>query len=119
MLGKIVNSDNIVGVEVRSDLGEKLGKIEAIMLDKLHGRIAFVILSLGGFLRGCDKRFALPWSLISFDNSMDCFKIKIKKEILEKSPYFDKDHWPNMSDLAWTNSIYNYYRVNIRYPDQH
>lgn len=119
MLKKIVNSDNIVGVEIRTSQGEKLGKIEAVMLDKLHGRIAFVIVSLGGFLTGCDKRFALPWSLLSYDYSRDCFKVNMSKETLEKSPYFDKDHWPNMSDIGWSTSIYNYYGINTRYPDQH
>lgn len=119
MLRKIVNSDNIIGVEVRSTNGEKLGKIEALMFDKLHGRIAFVVLSFGGFLTVCDKLFALPWSMFSYDNYKDYFKVPINKEKLKNSPAFDKDHWPDMSDLNWSNSIYNYYGMNTRYPDQH
>ncbi|MBA3537436.1 MAG: PRC-barrel domain-containing protein [Tatlockia sp.] len=119
MLKKIVNSDNIIGVNVKNKQGEKLGKIEAVMFDKLHGRIAFVVLSFGGYLTVCDKLFALPWSMFSYDNSKDCFVVHLTKERLKNSPWFDKDHWPNMSDLAWSNSIYNYYGINTRYPDQH
>ena len=40
--------------------GEDLGKIESIMLDVPGGRIAYSVLSSGGFLGIGDKLFAVP-----------------------------------------------------------
>lgn len=118
MARSIVNTDDIVGVEVRSPQGDKLGKIEAIMLDKLQGRVAYVVLSFGGFLGMGDKLFAIPWSMFSYNNKEECFNLSLDKETLKKSPGFDKDHWPDMSNPAWSSSIHKYYGTNA-YPDHH
>ncbi len=106
---QIVNADNIIGADVKNFQGEDLGKIEAIMLDKLQGKVAYVVLSYGGFLGMGDKLFALPWEIFSYDNTMDCFTISIDKERLKNSPGFDKDHWPDMSSKAWGTQIHDYY----------
>lgn len=119
MLIKIVSSEDIIGTHIKNDKGEKLGKIESILFDKLHGRVAFVVLYFNGFLEINDKLFVLPWSMLTYDNANDCFKVPISKEKLKNSPGFDKNHWPNISDIKWSNSIYSYYGINARYPDQH
>ncbi len=99
----------IVGVDVKNFQGENLGKIEAVMLDKLQGQVAYVVLSYGGFLGLGDKLFALPWDIFSYDNVNDCFTISIDKEQLKNSPGFDKDHWPDMSSKTWGTAIHKYY----------
>ncbi|KTD56471.1 PRC-barrel domain-containing protein [Legionella shakespearei] len=105
----IVNADDVIGVNVENIQNESLGKVEAIMLDKTSGQVAYVVLSYGGFLGMGDKLFALPWSIFSYDASEDCFKIPLDKEKLKNSPGFDKDHWPDMSNTTWRNSINTYY----------
>lgn len=111
MSHQIVNADDVIGVSVRNHQGEDLGKIEALMLDKLEGKVNYVVLSFGGFLGMGDKLFAMPWSLFSYDPSQDCFLISVNKETLKNSPGFDKDHWPDMSSPTWTSSINKYYGV--------
>lgn len=105
----IVNCDDVVGVTVKNAQDEDLGKVEAIMLDKMSGKVAYVVLSYGGFLGMGDKLFALPWSIFSYDLSDDCFRIPLNNEKLKNSPGFDKDNWPDMRDAAWNTSIHNYY----------
>ena len=109
MDGQIVSTEDIVGVEVRNLEGEKLGKVETLMIDKLHGKVAYVVLSFGGFLGMGDKLFAMPWSMFSYDRKKECFTIAIDKETLKKSPGFDKDSWPDMSSPTWSSAIHNYY----------
>lgn len=116
MSNQIVNADDMVGVEIRNPQNEKLGKIEAIMLDKMQGKITYVVLSYGGFLGMGDKLFAIPWSMFSYDHFNDMFMLAMDKETLEKSPGFDKDNWPDMSSPLWSSSIHNYYDIN---PSQH
>lgn len=109
MTEQIVNSEDIVGVEVANQQGENLGKIEALMLDKLTGKIAYVVLSFGGFLGMGDKLFAMPWHIFSFNPQKEKFIIPLTKEKLKNLPGFDKNHWPDMTSSAWTDSIRTYY----------
>lgn len=109
MARQIVSSEDVVGVEVRNNQNDKLGKIEALMIDKLQGHVCYVVLSFGGFMGMGDKLFAMPWSMFSYDDKNDCFIIAVDKETLKKSPGFDKDHWPDMSNSAWGTSIHKYY----------
>lgn len=109
MITQIVNTDDVIGVEVRNPQGAKLGKVEAIMLDKIQGTVAYVVLSYGGFLGMGDKLFAMPWSIFSYNTMNDCFTINLSEEKLKQSPGFDKDDWPDMSSPAWGSTIHQYY----------
>jgi sporulation protein YlmC with PRC-barrel domain len=45
--------------------GEDIGKIDEIMIDIPTGRIAYAVLSFGGFLGMGDKLFAIPWGRLT------------------------------------------------------
>ncbi|GGI93594.1 hypothetical protein GCM10007966_22750 [Legionella impletisoli] len=105
----LVKANEVVGVEVRNHHDEDLGKVEALMLDKITGQVQYVVLSFGGFLGMGDKLFAMPWDIFSYDDDEDCFRINVDKEKLKNSPGFDKDHWPDMANKAWGDKIHNYY----------
>lgn len=109
MPSQIVNAENVIGVNVKNTQDENMGEVEAVMLDKKTGQVAYVVLSYGGFLGMGDKLFALPWGIFSYDAEDDCFKIPLDKEKLQNSPGFDKDRWPDMSSNEWSNSIHKYY----------
>ena len=47
-----------IGEDVYNKKGEKLGHIKEVMLDIVEGRVAYVVLSFGGFLGIADKLFA-------------------------------------------------------------
>lgn len=113
MNNQIVNANDVIGVDVENHQGDNLGKIEALMLDKFTGKVAYVVLSFGGFLGMGDKLFAMPWSIFSYDKTKECFLINVDKEKLKNSPGFNKDHWPNMSDQQWGEQIHNYYGASL------
>jgi hypothetical protein len=89
--------------------GEKLGSIDEIMLDVPMGRIAYAVLSSGGFLGVGDKLFAIPWGALTLDTDNKCFILDVSKERLEKAPGFDKDHWPSLADQSWAKNVHKYY----------
>jgi len=82
------------GNEVVNRAGDKLGKIEEIMLDVPQGRVAYAVMSCGGFMGLGDKLFALPWSALELDTAHKCFVMDADKSRFEKAPGFDKHHWP-------------------------
>ena len=99
--GLVLSASTLKGDNVVNHLGEDLGKIEEIMLDLDHGRIAYAVLSFGGFLGMGDKLFAIPWQAFAVDTAQKRLILNAKRELLEKATGFDKDKWPNMADPAW------------------
>jgi sporulation protein YlmC with PRC-barrel domain len=70
---QVMAAATLDGNEVRSSDGEDIGKISDIMLDVRSGRIAYAVLSEGGFLGMGTKLHAIPWSALTLDTAEKCF----------------------------------------------
>jgi sporulation protein YlmC with PRC-barrel domain len=114
---EIMDAATLKGDTVVNSSGEDLGKIEAIMLDVTGGRIAYAVLSFGGFLGMGSKHFAVPWSAFTIDAGEKRFILGLSKDRLENAPGFDKDHWPSMADPAWATQVHAYYNVTPYWDD--
>ncbi len=108
---EVMDAATLIGDKVVNANGDTLGKIEAIMLDVGSGRIAYAVLSFGGFLGIGSKLFAIPWSALTLDAKEKRFVLNVSKEKLENAEGFDKDHWPSMADTAWAIKVHEYYAV--------
>ena len=106
---RLMGADTLIGDDVYNHKDENLGDIKEIMLDINNGRIAYAVLSFGGFLGIANKLFAVPWSALTLDAANKRFLLKVDKERLESAPGFDKDNWPDMADPTWQNTIHSYY----------
>jgi sporulation protein YlmC with PRC-barrel domain len=106
----VMAADTLEGDDVVNAQGENLGDIKSIMIDVPSGRVAYAVLSSGGFLGIGDKLFAIPWSALTLDADNKCFILNIDKERLKNAPGFDKDHWPSMADQRWATEIHSYYQ---------
>ncbi len=108
---QVMDAATLQGDKVVNSAGDDLGKIEAIMLDVTSGRIAYAVLSFGGFLGMGTKLFALPWEALTLDALEKRFVLDVSKEKLENAEGFDKDHWPLMADPTWASKLYAYYDI--------
>jgi sporulation protein YlmC with PRC-barrel domain len=97
------------GRKVINRQGESLGKVEEVMIDSVPGRVAYAVVSFGGFLGLGDKLFAVPWNSLDWDVEREAFVMNADKEFLKNAPGFDKNDWPNMSDTSWRSNVYSYY----------
>jgi len=79
------------------------------MIDIASGRVAYAVLSFGGFLGMGDKLFAIPWSSLAIDTVEKRFILNVDKSLLERAPGFDKNNWPDMADRTWGAGVYSYY----------
>jgi uncharacterized protein YrrD len=106
---RVLSAGTLTGTTVRNPQGDDLGKIEEIMLDQPSGKVAYAVLSFGGFLGMGDKLFAIPWKALSVDQERDEFVLNVKPEVLEDAPGFDKDNWPDFADPQWGEQIHAHY----------
>jgi sporulation protein YlmC with PRC-barrel domain len=105
----VMAADTLSGNKVISSDGEDVGKIKDIMLDVGSGRVAYAVLSSGGFLGIGDKLLAIPWRALTLDTDQKCFVLSMTAEGVRNAPGFDKDHWPSMADQTWATSVHQYY----------
>ena len=96
--------DALEGYPVFNPAGENLGEIQDIMIDVRSGRVAYAVLSFGGVLGIGNKLFAIPWDALTLDAARRCFMLDLERERLERSPGFDKSHWPSMPGPGWTQA---------------
>lgn len=106
---RLMGASTLMGEDVYNTKDEDLGDIKEIMLDMNTGRVAYAVLSFGGFLGIADKLFAVPWNALKLDTQNKRFILNVDKDRLESAPGFDKDHWPDMADPTWQNTINSYY----------
>ncbi len=106
---RTMSASSLTGDKVYNTMNEDLGKIEDLMVDVESGRVAYAVLSFGGFLGMGDKLFAIPWSALRLDEERKCFVLDVDKKTLETAPGFDKDHWPDLSNVDYQQSVYSHY----------
>jgi sporulation protein YlmC with PRC-barrel domain len=106
-----LSASTLIGNAVRNHEGEDLGRVEDFMLDLETGRMAYVVLSFGGFLGLGNKLFAVPWSAFTIDSIHHAFVLDVSKERLKEAPGFDKDHWPDVVDAEARTRIFGFYGV--------
>jgi sporulation protein YlmC with PRC-barrel domain len=104
-----LSASSIIGTPVRNQAGENVGKIEELMIDLARGRVAYAVLSFGGFLGMGDKLFAIPWERMNVDFDERMIVLHVDKKMLEFAPGFDKNDWPNTGEDAWLTDVYEYY----------
>ncbi|MEO5889823.1 MAG: PRC-barrel domain-containing protein [Ferruginibacter sp.] len=91
---KCLTATSIIGDRVLNKEGDDLGHIKDIMLNINTGKIDYYVIEFGGFLGIGEKFFAIPFALLTVDPGNQVFIFNQQKEMLEKAPGFDKDHWP-------------------------
>jgi sporulation protein YlmC with PRC-barrel domain len=104
-------ANTLQGDELCNLQGEEIGEITEIMLDVPTGRIAYAVLSVGGFPGLGERLFAIPWSALKLDPENKRFMLDVDKERLENAPGFDKDNWPRMADPQWGRDVHTYYKA--------
>jgi len=104
-----VRASNIIGTDVVNSNGDDLGDIKEVVIDPNTGKVAYAVVSFGGFLSMGEKLFAIPFSALVYDEAENEYVLDVSKERLESAPGFDADNWPSMSDEKWNRDVYKYY----------
>jgi sporulation protein YlmC with PRC-barrel domain len=95
----INKASSLIGMEVRNQSDEKLGKIEDIVLDLNSGKISYAVLNAGGPFRS--KLVAVPVNAFTAGPDQKHLLLNADKAKLEAAKGFDKNTWPSVSNPDW------------------
>ena len=106
---RVLSASTLTKDSVRNRMNENVGSIKEIMIDVPSGRVAYAMLSVGGFLGMGDRLFAIPRESLVLDEDRKCFILDVDKNRLEKAPGFDKSNWPDMAETSWGPRVRKYW----------
>jgi sporulation protein YlmC with PRC-barrel domain len=102
---KYLTATSIIGDKIYNEQDKNMGKIADIMINVTTAKIEYVVIEFGGFLTIGEKYFAIPFRLLRVDPVKKAFIFNQPREVLEKAPGFDMNHWPGTNlhgeDTYW------------------
>lgn len=107
----LISANKVEGTTVVNPAGEKLGSIEEIMIDKRSGKVAYAVMSFGGFLGIGDRHHPLPWSVLKYDTNFNGYVVDLDKRVLEQAPTYGSDERIDLADETYGKKIHEYYNV--------
>ena len=108
-IGNLIASSKVEGTAVYNTAGESLGEIDDLMIDKLSGKVAYAIMSFGGFLGMGNQYHPLPWSVLKYDAGRGGYVVNLDKQQLEGAPAYNEDAEPEWGDRAYEKRVHDYY----------
>ena len=81
--GNLIASDKVQGTNVYNAAGDNLGAIHDVIIDKPSGKVAYAIMSFGGFLGMGNQYHPLPWSVLKYDTNLGGYVVNLDKRQLE------------------------------------
>jgi hypothetical protein len=106
----LIASDKVEGTAVYGADQKKIGSVERMMIDKASGKVAFAVLTFGGFMGIGSDYYPVPWSTLKYDTMLGGYRVSMTKDQLERAPkYSDETNW------AWSRDndrrVYDYYKA--------
>jgi sporulation protein YlmC with PRC-barrel domain len=109
--GKLIAAHKVQGATVYSTALEKLGSVEDLMIDKASGRIAYAVLSFGGFLGIGDRFYPLPWEKLAYNKELGGYVVDVDRGTLEGAPSYTDEATASWHDEDWGRSVHAHYGV--------
>lgn len=107
----LISADKVEGTAVYNRTGDKLGTVDKVMIDKISGRVAYAVMSFGGFLGMGESYHPLPWNVLTYDTNLGGYAVDLDLETLKGAPTFTRDETVDWRDEAWNRRLHDYYGV--------
>jgi hypothetical protein len=71
--------------------GKHVGTIRHLVIEKASGRVVYVIMTFGGFLRVGSQPYSIPWEKLNYDVRLHGYRTDITEEQLRGAPVSSGD----------------------------
>jgi hypothetical protein len=111
----LIGSDKVDGTAVYGADDRKIGSVQRVMIDKISGKVAYAVISFGGFLGMGEDYYPLPWSNLKYDTSLGGYRVGITEDQLKGAPKYNRATDWDWSDRARDREVYAYYGTPLWY----
>jgi hypothetical protein len=107
----LISAGKVQGTHVYDTQGDNLGEVYDVMIDKRSGKIAYAVMSFGGFLGVGNSYHPLPWNTLKYDTRQGGYVVGLTREQLEGAPSFARGETPAWGDRGYEEGIHAYYKA--------
>ncbi|QXQ08464.1 PRC-barrel domain-containing protein [Sphingosinicellaceae bacterium] len=107
--GTLISADKVQGTAVYDGNGERLGTIDSLMLNKRSGKVAYAVMSFGGFLGIGERYHPLPWDKLTYDMDKGGYNVGATQDELRSGPTYTRDELDDFGDNGRRDEVDDYY----------
>jgi hypothetical protein len=111
----LIGSDKVEGTAVYGGDNRKIGTLQRVIIDKVSGKVAYAVVSFGGFLGMGEDYYPLPWSNLKYDTSLGGYRVGITEDQLKGAPKFNRNTDLDWSDRSRDKAVYDHYDTPLWY----
>jgi hypothetical protein len=104
----LIGSDKVDGTNVYGADREKIGSVQRVMIDKISGKVAYAVISFGGFMGIGEDHYPVPWTTMKYDTELGGYLVNLTADKLNGAPKYAKNqswNWNRANDEL----VYKYY----------
>ena len=79
----LIGSDKVEGTAVYGADDNKIGNVQRIMIDKISGKVAYAVVSFGGFLGMGEDYYPMPWPNLKYDTRLGGYRVGVTEDQLK------------------------------------
>ncbi len=111
----LIGSDKVEGTAVYGADDQRFGTVQRVMIDKISGKIAYAVVSFGGFLGIGEDYYPIPWPQLKYDPAIGGYRVGVTVDALRGAPkYSEYSDW-DWNDRANDQRVYDYYHQPLWY----
>ena len=111
----LIGSDKVDGTAVYGADDRKIGSVQRVMIDKISGKVAYAVISFGGFLGMGEDYYPMPWANLKYDTQLGGYRVGITEQQLKSAPKFNRNTDWDWSDRSRDRTVYDYYDTPLWY----
>ncbi len=111
----LIGSDKVEGTAVYGSDERKIGSVQRVIIDKISGKVAYAVVSFGGFLGMGEDYYPMPWTNLKYDTRLDGYRVGVTEDQLKGAPKFNRNTDWDWSDRSRDRSVYGYYKTPLWY----
>jgi PRC-barrel domain len=85
------------------------------MIDKISGKVAYAVISFGGFLGMGEDYYPMPWASLKYDIDLGGYRVGVTEDQLKGAPKYNRNTEWDWSDRNRDKDVYDYYRAQLWY----
>src|SRR5215217_4962678 len=86
----LIGSDKVEGTAVYGADDKKIGSVQRVMIDKISGKVAYAVVSFGGFMGIGEDYYPLPWPTLTYDTELEGYRVGVTIDTLQGAPKYSK-----------------------------
>jgi hypothetical protein len=108
---RFIDSDRVEGTAVYTLDDKHIGTVKRFLIERQSGRIAYVVMSFGGFLDLGQETYTIPWAKLKYDVALEGYRTDITEGELRNAPRFAPGDEAALVDEAREEELHAHFRI--------